>query len=90
MPFRKGQSGNPGGRKPMPMDVVALCRAVTAEAVQKQIEIMRIETDDPSMIAVQARVMDSLLNRGWGIAPQTVVLQGDTTIRIITPGTRGK
>lgn len=72
-----------GGRKPLPLDVVNLCRQVTREAVEKQIEILRLDAKgDPAIMGVQSRVADSLLNRGWGTAPQVVLLGGETTIRV--------
>lgn len=83
-PFQKGQINNPKGRKPLPLDVVALCRSVTKEAVAKQIEIMRMDAkEDPAMLGVQTRVIDSLLNRGWGSAPQTVFVQGEISSVVI-------
>lgn len=77
-PFAKGQSGNPGGRKSLPLNVVAICREVTVEAVQEQIRIMRLDDKgDPAILGVKVRITESLLNRGWGSAPQVVVVEGD-------------
>jgi hypothetical protein len=72
-PFRKGQSGNPGGRPREVKDVQALARAHTAEAVQTLIELMR--TGKPER--ARAAAAESLLDRGWGHAPQAVEVSVD-------------
>ena len=89
--FSPGTSGNPGGRKALPEDVVRLCRTVTVEAVEQMIAIMRIDAHgDAALLAVKARACEALLNRGWGTAPQMVTLRDDFTIRVVTPLTKGK
>ena len=40
MPFRKGQSGNPGGRPKILADVRELARAHTAKALNTLVEIV--------------------------------------------------
>lgn len=87
-PFQPGQSGNPNGRKPLPLDIVELCREFTKKGVEKLIAIAEMDASDPAILGVQVRAVDSILNRGWGTAPQTVIMQGDTTIRIVTPLTK--
>jgi hypothetical protein len=67
-PFKKGHSGNPGGRPKEAKDVQALARAHTAEAVQTLVEVMRTGSPDRA----RAAAAESLLDRGWGRAPQTV------------------
>lgn len=59
--WKPGQSGNPLGRPPRHLDLAALAREHTVEAVEKLVEVMR--GDDPSraLYAVQ-----QLLDRGWG------------------------
>ncbi len=82
--FTKGDPrAKRGGRKPLPLDVIALCRAVTREAIEKQIEIMRTDAgDDPAIMGVQARVTESLLNRGWGPPTIGVKVEGEQTVHI--------
>jgi hypothetical protein len=74
MAFVKGRSGNPGGRKPLPLDVVKLCREATPEAVERLVSIVR-DTKAPPAAAVRAA--EVLMNRGWGTASQTVRLEGE-------------
>ncbi len=70
-----------GGRKPLPLDIVLLCRAVTKEAVEKQISILRLEHGgDPQIMSVQHRIADSLLDRGWGPPDQGIKLAADEAI----------
>jgi hypothetical protein len=86
--FRPGQITNPKGRKPLPFDVVKLCRDYAPEAIQKQIEIVRMKSADASILAVQARCAENLINRGYGTAPATVTILGDklpTSVEIVFP-----
>jgi len=73
--FRSGDGR--GRRKPLPLDVVKLCRELTVEAIQKQIEIIRMKSTDAAILGVQARCAENILNRGYGMAPATVTLKGD-------------
>jgi hypothetical protein len=85
------QPGNPGGgRKALPLDVVQACRQFTPQNIAKLQEIVNHpnEKSDPAIMGVQVRAAEALLNRAWGSAPQVVQLQGDTTIRILTPRTK--
>jgi hypothetical protein len=78
MPFKKGQSGNPGGRKPaLPIDLIALCRADTRESVETLIEI-RKDKDAPHSARVKAA--ETIINRGWGTAPQTIKVEGEIVV----------
>lgn len=75
-----------GGRKPIPLDIVALCRSHAKEAIEKQIEILRMDAGgDPAILSVQNRAAESLCNRGYGTAPNVVQLQGDVQINITSP-----
>jgi HEAT repeat protein len=75
MPFRKGQSGNPGGRAKVKLPdgrtLTDLAREHTEEAVQTLAEIMRDKTQPA---AARVAAADKILNRGWGQAPQTIAL----------------
>jgi hypothetical protein len=63
--WKKGQSGNPGGRKPIPRDVLEMARAACPEAVQRLVTAMR---EDCGKVAVTAAV--ALLNRAYGAPTQ--------------------
>ena len=67
MPFKKGQSGNPGGRPKQEKLVVEAARA----AGNRCVEVLRelIEHDDPK---VRMAAADHLLNRGFGKPKQTI------------------
>ena len=71
--FKPGQSGNPGGRPKEVVEVRALARAHTNEAVQELRSIMR-SADEPASARVAAA--NSLLDRGWGRAPLAITGEG--------------
>ena len=76
MPFKKGQSGNPGGRAKVRLvdgrTLTDLAREHTKEAVDTLVDIMR---DKKAPAAARVAASDKILNRGWGQAPQTITLQ---------------
>ena len=63
--FVKGQSGNPGGRPKAVLDVQALARAHTTDAVQTLVDCLR----DPKHKVAAAT---ALLDRGWGRPVQAI------------------
>lgn len=69
--FRKGQSGNPGGRPKECAEVKALAREHGAEAIAKLVELMRGED-----LRTAKAAADSLLDRGYGKPGQAVELSG--------------
>lgn len=68
MPFKRGQSGNPGGR-PSDTALRELCRAKTAEAVKTLKEIMSNKKAPP---AARISAACALLDRGYGRPSQVV------------------
>jgi Family of unknown function (DUF5681) len=62
-PFKKGQSGNPGGRPKVVAEVKELARAHTAEAIQTLVSIM---TNPKAASAARVSAANALLDRGYG------------------------
>lgn len=78
MAFKKGESGNPGGRAKVRLldgrTLADLAREHTEEAVMTLVAIMR---DDAQTGAARVAAADKILNRGWGQAPQTIAFTDD-------------
>ena len=72
-PFKKGQSGNPGGRPKVVAEVKELARAHTAEAIQTLVSIM---TNPQSAPAARVSAANALLDRGYGKPPQHITGEG--------------
>ena len=77
MAFKKGQSGNPGGRPVIRLadgrSLTDLAREHTAEAVETLVDVMRNGESDAARVAASTQI----LNRGWGQAPQTIAVTDD-------------
>lgn len=65
MPFKPGQTGNPGGRPKVDVRVTELARAHTEKAIQTLVNAL-----DNERTAVAAAT--ALLDRGWGKAAQAI------------------
>jgi hypothetical protein len=78
MPFKKGQSGNPGGRVGVPAEVRDLARQHSTEAIERLIHWMK---SDDGRISVAAA--NALLDRGYGRPAQLVDLSVDVMSRRI-------
>lgn len=72
--WKKGQSGNPGGRAKGVRDVIAAARTHTAEAIETLVKWMR--SDEARASVAAATVM---LDRGWGKAAQSLKISGSLT-----------
>ena len=68
-PFKKGQSGNPGGRPKVVAEVKELARAHTGEAIETLVSIM---TNPKAAPAARVSAANSLLDRGYGKPPQHI------------------
>jgi Family of unknown function (DUF5681) len=66
-PFKKGQSGNPGGRPKVIAEVKELARAHTGEAIETLVSIM---SNPKAASAARVSAANALLDRG---GPQYVV-----------------
>jgi hypothetical protein len=62
-PFRKGESGNPGGRPKVVAEVRELARTHTADAVGTLVSIMNDPKCSP---AARVSAANALLDRGYG------------------------
>jgi hypothetical protein len=71
--YRKGQSGNPGGRPKEVAEVRELARTHTEAAIARLAEWMA--SDDPR---ASVAASSALLDRGWGKATQT--MEQDVTV----------
>jgi HEAT repeat protein len=69
MPFRKGQSGNPGGCPKEVAEIKALARRHGPAAIQKLVE--HLESDDGKLSQAAAI---ALLDRGYGKPGQSMDL----------------
>jgi hypothetical protein len=78
MPFKKGQSGNPGGRVGVPAEVREMARQRSKEAIERLIHWMK---SDDGRISVAAA--DALLDRGFGRPAQLIDLSVDVMSRRI-------
>jgi hypothetical protein len=67
--FKPGRSGNPGGRPKEVAEVRELAKQHTEKAINVLERIMNDEKAPPS---AQVAAAESLLNRGWGRAPQYI------------------
>ena len=67
MPFKKGQSGNPGGRVGIPAEVRELARKHTTDAIKRLAHWMN--SDDPR---ASVAACNALLDRGYGKPQQAL------------------
>jgi HEAT repeat protein len=68
MPWAKGQSGNPGGRRKGESDLQAIARQHTAAAIQALVDAL----DDEKLCVAAAT---ALLDRGYGRPAQRIDAQ---------------
>jgi hypothetical protein len=68
-PFQPGQSGNPGGRPRVFVEIRDLARKHTREAVAVLVSIAH---DSRAPAAARVAAANSLLDRAWGRPPQAL------------------
>ena len=73
--FKRGFSGNPGGRPKDEYKVAELARSYTVEAVETLVDLMRHGKDE----RVRGTAAQALLNRGWGKAKVEVVSNAESS-----------
>lgn len=79
MAFKKGKSGNPGGRPKEAPEVKELARTFAAEAIETLAKHMRGDDVRTSVAAAQA-----LLDRGFGKPSQALEVSGELKTNEIT------
>jgi hypothetical protein len=75
--FKKGESGNPGGRPKEEIEIRALARDHTKEAVERLVFWMKSDHPKASPAACVA-----LIDRGWG-KPTTTVEAGPELAKML-------
>lgn len=74
--FKKGQSGNPGGRPKVEGEVRSLAQQHGPAALQRLVALMKSKNERVAVVAAQA-----ILDRAYGKPPQALQLEGDLGIR---------
>lgn len=78
--FKKGQSGNPGGRSPRVgpngETITQLARAHTAEALATLVEVCNGKGNEPRD---RVSAANAILDRGWGKAKESVEVDANVT-----------
>ena len=81
-PFKKGHSGNPGGRPKVVAEVKELAREHTSEAIETLVSIMANAESTP---AARVSAANSLLDRGYGKPPQHITGEGGPSYVVRLP-----
>lgn len=78
-PFKKGQSGNPGGLPKDLKEVITLARSHTVTAINALATIAQSGESEAAVIAAS----EALLNRAWGKPKDTVEIDGNSKLTVI-------
>lgn len=77
MPFQKGKSGNPHGRRPVGTTVADYVRQLAGPNAKTYVDhLHRLATEPHDNPRLRIMAIDVLLERGWGKPPQDVNLDG--------------
>lgn len=74
MPFKPGQSGNPGGRRKADPNLQAAAREHTQAALEVVVACLRDRAP-----TVRIKAAEIIFDRGYGRPPQTI--EGEMTLR---------
>jgi hypothetical protein len=74
-PWKKGQSGNPGGRKKGDAELAAMCRAACPEATEWLIAVAHGKIEATPELRLRAVL--ALQERGYGKPRQSIEVKGD-------------
>lgn len=74
--WKKGQSGNPGGKLKGERELIQICQEITPRAVEVLWEIMNDEEKSPPV--VRARAAEWFVERGYGGPPKKIQLDINT------------
>lgn len=80
MAFKKGKSGNPGGRPKVVGEVQELARAQTVAAVKTLVSVMG---DKKQAASARVSAATAILDRGYGKPAQSIVGDPDNPIQHI-------
>jgi hypothetical protein len=75
IPFAKGVSGNPAGRKPIPAEIKTLAREHSAECVQRLMQWVRCHDAKASL-----RAAELVLAYGFGRPPQSFAVDAGASM----------
>jgi hypothetical protein len=77
--FKKGTSGNPGGKPKAIVEVQTLAREHSREAIEGLVRILRDEKTPPAAVVAAA---NALLDRAWGRPSQSVEHTGQVNMAL--------
>lgn len=69
--FKKGQSGNPKGRPPVPAEVKEIAKAASPKAMARAVELL----DHPDARVVMSAIKE-IIDRAYGTPRQSVEVSG--------------